>query len=543
MDSNNLNSGSNISEKTASEFATKEDVKEKELREAAETITSFNMPKEEFLPVAVNDNTDNYIKRIILCLIYAIFFTFCLYKNHTGITYPLFALATIVSYVLLLKASKEKVKVFSYFLMAIIMVLSVNVCTTTSIPLIVFDKIFVFALFFVMFLNNLYDDKTWDVTRYFASAFTVIFSSIVYFIDPILDPIRISKNSEGKTEEQKKASKKKLATFGYVLAGIGISVPILCVVLPLLSSSDAVFSHVLKKVFTVNIDADLIGVFFLSLLIFIVGYAMLKRLHFRINWMESPVKDLRTFNPAVAITISSVLLVFYGLYSVIQIVFLFLGFGTLPEGYTYANYAREGFFQLVFVCIINLILVLICRKFSKDNIVLRIMLTLISVCTFIMIFSSAYRMILYIGVYGLTFLRVYVLWALTVIALAMTGTVIFVYKDKMPFVKYSIIVLTLTWAIFGIAHPDVYIAKYNLNLKTGERYVIRELSDDAIPVIFEHMDELESNEKMNDNLKWFDNYLTGYSEPEDYRHFNFAKHKIYKAVKEYNQNKQVKEAE
>ena len=66
MDSNNLNSGSNISEKTASEFATKEDVKEKELREAAETITSFNMPKEEFLPVAVNDNTDNYIKRIIL---------------------------------------------------------------------------------------------------------------------------------------------------------------------------------------------------------------------------------------------------------------------------------------------------------------------------------------------------------------------------------------------------------------------------------------------------------------------------------------------
>ena len=37
---------------------------------------------------------------------------------------------------------------------------------------------------------------------------------------------------------------------------------------------------------------------------------------------------------------------------------LFLGKMQLPEGYTYAQYAREGFFQLLAVSILNLILVL-----------------------------------------------------------------------------------------------------------------------------------------------------------------------------------------
>jgi hypothetical protein len=169
-----------------------------------------------------------------------------------------------------------------------------------------------------------------------------------------------------------------------------------------------------------------------------------------------------------------------------------MGYGTLPKGYTYASYVHEGFYQLVFVCIINLILVLMCRKYSQDNTILKVMLTLISACTFIMIFSSAYRMVLYIGAYGLTFLRLYVLWALTVILLVMTGTCIYIYYSAMPFYKYSLIILTFTWAAFALARPDYHIAKYNLthDLARDDHYLIN-LSSDAAPAIDRYSDDDE----------------------------------------------------
>ena len=180
----------------------------------------------------------------------------------------------------------------------------------------------------------------------------------------------------------------------------------------------------------------------------------------------------------------------------------------------------------MFVCLINLILVLVCRKYSKDSKALKVMLTLICVCTFIMLFSSAYRMILYIGVYGLTFLRVYVLWALTVIALAMTGTVILIYMEKMPFVKYSMAVIAVTWIIFAFSRPDTYIAEYNLSIHTGQQYVVEDLSDDAIPVIVRHRNDLP---EMEDSIFILNNHT--YSMEDDIRKLNFSKNSAYKALK------------
>lgn len=476
------------------------------------------------------DNKNEYIKRIILCAIYAIFYTFCLYKNSNGITFPLFAIATIVVYCLFLKAIGEKIKTFSYVLMGMITLLSINVCTTTSTPLLVFDKIFMCGLFFVLFLYNLYDEKTWDATRYFLAVNSVIFSSIAYILDPILDLVRISKE-RGEKEEK---IRKKNTTILYVLLGLAISVPLLCVILPLLLSSDIVFFEAFRKIFSFRIDKDFILMALLTILIFFAGYALIKRLCVRQGWLEIPVKDKRNSNPVVSITISAVLLVFYALYSGIQIIYLFLGFGTLPKGYTYADYAHEGFFQLVFVCLINLVLVLICRKFSKDNKVLKLMLTFICSCTYIMLFSSAYRMILYIGAYGLTFLRVYVLWALLVIFLAITGAVILIFQEKMPFVKYSMVVIAATWVVFSMSHPDTYIAEYNLSMQTGESYVLEELSDDAVPVIMAHYGRLRMMESLDKSMSSFNHRYNGYELSKDFRKFNFSKSKAVIALRKAN---------
>ena len=55
----------------------------------------------------------------------------------------------------------------------------------------------------------------------------------------------------------------------------------------------------------------------------------------------------------IAITIAAMLTLLYLVFSVIQIVYLFMGNMTLPSGYTYAKYAREGFFQLLAVSVLK----------------------------------------------------------------------------------------------------------------------------------------------------------------------------------------------
>jgi len=65
--------------------------------------------------------------------------------------------------------------------------------------------------------------------------------------------------------------------------------------------------------------------------------------------------------------------------------------------------------------VLNLLLVLAGMRFFKESKILKVLLTLMCLCTFIMIASSAMRMILYIKTYHLTFLRILVLWGLLVL--------------------------------------------------------------------------------------------------------------------------------
>ena len=120
--------------------------------------------------------------------------------------------------------------------------------------------------------------------------------------------------------------------------------------------------------------------------------------------------------------------VIYLFYSVIQIIYLFIGQdGGIPAEITYAEYARSGFWELLFVSIINFLMVLVSIYLFQENKILKGILAIICMCTFIMIFSSAYRMWMYVDVYHLTFLRMFVLWFLGTLTLVMLGTILSIY--------------------------------------------------------------------------------------------------------------------
>lgn len=111
----------------------------------------------------------------------------------------------------------------------------------------------------------------------------------------------------------------------------------------------------------------------------------------------------------VLFTLCAVYLVFIAM----QVKYLFSAFGgTLPQGFSYAEYARSGFFELCRVAVINLCIILaaqtFCRKDNKGAKILRVCNVLLSVLTILLLVTAAAKMGLYMLTYGLTVKRVLV---------------------------------------------------------------------------------------------------------------------------------------
>ena len=139
-----------------------------------------------------------------------------------------------------------------------------------------------------------------------------------------------------------------------------MGVPLFLVVLLLLSSADAVFRQMTggfwKAVSLGNIMNLLLRVIFLFFTSYgLTAYLCRKKI-------QEAVPERKGKDPVAAVTVTGLLTVLYLIFSGIQIIGLFLGKLTLPDGYTYAGYAREGFFQLLLVSLLNLVIVLVDRK-------------------------------------------------------------------------------------------------------------------------------------------------------------------------------------
>ena len=439
-----------------------------------------------------NSITDriSFRKLCIICAAYAVFYVFCLYHNNMGITFPVFVTGTVAFFIYYMRIMKLNIKKFSLFYVVAMVAMGIDICITANRDVIAMNKAFIFVLFFMLFLHNLYDDSAWDATKYFTSVCEYVFTSLGFITYPVKDLAKACKMEKNEDDADGEGSPATRSNTWYVLIGLAISVPLVCVILPLLLSSDVIFSNKMDEMFSFVWDFD-VTMIVMFVVVFLAAYIMIYRFSLRLDSVAAPVRDKRTHSPIIAITVNVVLLAIYMMYSIIQIVYLFMRKGQLPDGYTYTRYAHEGFLQLVFVCLINIVLVLICRKYSADSTALKIILCMISACTYIMISSSAYRMYLYIAAYKLTFLRIYVLWALMVMAVIMAGVVMYLFKPDMNFVRFATVTFMSLWIMFLCINPDYQIAKYNIRYHDDDDYIC-ELSLDAVAAIerYGNSDEL-----------------------------------------------------
>lgn len=382
-------------------------------------------------------------------LIYAVFYAFCMFQNGSGITFPFFVIAGLVFLCFTLSKLELTLKKGSAFYMISMVLLAVSTFCTDDGKIIFYNKAGIFCLMMSLLLHQFYDTSKWNLGKYLISIVELIFGSLGEMGRPF---------SDGKAYYKTKDNKNK--TVGYVVLGVVIAVPLLTVVIALLSQADAVFRQMANSIFE-NINfANIFDVAFRIGFIFFASYLLVAFLCKKS--IREEVKDNRTGEPVLAITITGLLSVIYLLFSGIQIIYLFLGQMQLPEGYTYAMYAREGFFQLLAVSILNLIIVLVVMTRFKESNVLKVILTIMSLCTFVMIASSALRMIIYIRYYYMTFLRIFVLWALLVLFFLFIGVIASIYKEKFPLFKYSMVVVTVLYTILSFSHPDYIIASINV---------------------------------------------------------------------------------
>ncbi|MBQ9083556.1 MAG: DUF4173 domain-containing protein [Clostridia bacterium] len=189
-----------------------------------------------------------------------------------------------------------------------------------------------------------------------------------------------------------------------------------------------------------------------------------------------------------AVTAVVPLLVVYVLFFVSQWKYYVSGFtGVLPEGFSYAGYAREGFFQLCIVSVINLgaiLLTLILMKRSKGaDVLLKVLTTIFAVFTLVLIATAMAKLVMYIGSYGLTPRRVYAAWFMVVIGLVFIVVTISRFVPKISASALSLAVVLVCFGGLALSNADYGIAKYNV-----DRYLNGTLNSVDVEALYEQLD-------------------------------------------------------
>lgn len=383
-----------------------------------------------------------------ISLLFGLAYTFCLYENPCGITYPLFTFFACCCGIHICKKLAIPIKKESWFLLAAALLIGISTCCTADLRLHRMNNLALLLLGLVFALHQFYEEEDWNIGKYLSSMLLYLLQAVAAFPLPF----------EHAAGYKKESGAKGFRLLLFLLTGFAAAIPISAVLIGLLCQADVVFAsmvrwlavHLFSPAALVKITLQILFGFFALYCLVCSGC---------LQGISKAVPNRQRIHPAIAVTCMASISLVYLLFCLIQIFYLFLGKGTLPEGYTYASYARQGFFQLLWVAFFNLVMVLCCLKYVRPHIWLRIFLTIICVCTYVMIASASYRMALYVQQYHLTWLRILVLWFLAMLFVLMAGVSMIVWKPSFRLFPYCLLVVTVFYTGLAWARPDAIAAR------------------------------------------------------------------------------------
>ena len=318
-----------------------------------------------------------------------------------------------------------------------------------SYSFIAFLSVAVLHVCVLLFLYCIGDEKALD--RIVGSFFKAIFYTPFCCFHSIFASFGAFFKKHTDTEEAKEKSRVMLYKILLVFFGIVISLPIMLNVL-FLFGSDGFFSEFTKEAgkFFENIHIDFrIGNYFNLITVLVSMYIFGAMYHAdkkatEETVQESSITSFEIMPHIMSNTITVCILSVYLLFFIAQIGgFTHMLTATLPENTTYAEFARSGFFELCTVaCISGGVLYLTELLEVKSASVRSVSVTksMMIIFNILLIFTAAFKMIMYISAYGYTPKRFYTLWFMLLLTVLFVMAYIKLRNRKFKLSRYSVYV-------------------------------------------------------------------------------------------------------
>ena len=271
----------------------------------------------------------------------------------------------------------------------------------------------------------------------------------------------------------KNITDQRAKTIKHILIGLVIGIPLLLVITGLLMSADAVFQEVMLRLPEFILQFNFIeGIFRVIVVVFLtfLFFGIFQVLH-RSSKLEERLNQEKKnihWDSVIAITILVMLNAMYVLFAAIQFTYFFSD--GLQDGFTYAEYARRGFFELLFVTVINWTLLICFLKLVKDErnsikMTLKIMYSLLIIVSGVILLSAYQRLSLYQAAYGFTLDRILADGFMIFLMVVFAYTFIRVWIERLSLLHFYLIAGVAFYTILNAVHVEQIIVDHNL-----ERY-------------------------------------------------------------------------
>ncbi|HEV7706803.1 MAG TPA: DUF4173 domain-containing protein, partial [Asanoa sp.] len=197
-----------------------------------------------------------------------------------------------------------------------------------------------------------------------------------------------------------------------------------------------------------------------------------------------------------------------------------------PGGPTFANYARGGFWQLLAVTGLTLVVVAVAGRWAPranraDRVVVRVLLGALALLTLVVVASATYRMNVYEQAYGYTRLRVFVTAVELGLGAVFVAVLVAGVRLRGGWLPRAVLAIaTMGLLALAVLNPDRFIADRNVDrfAATGriDLHYLNTLSADAVPAL----DRLTGNDRAC--ALWLAE-LRLHRGPDDWRSFNVAR--------------------
>ncbi|NEN82401.1 DUF4153 domain-containing protein [Paenibacillus elgii] len=429
-------------------------------------------------------------KLLLAALGCAVIHHYLFYGKAWGVSFPLFVILFYVYYYWAVREKRELRLEPSMALAVPVLLLSFTYVAHSNLLLLVFNALAVPLLIVAHTTWHMAEErpKTPFILRLFDQVFV---QTIRYMPRPVIVAYRALsfKMKAGRSQELMK-----------VLIGLIVSIPLLLAVVALLASADSMFDRALARLPELTSGLKLGQTLFRAIWIACIAtglFAYVRGLLQPKRWPPraaeedfdtgsvSPEPNQATIpatTPAVAVapsavpridatvaaTVLIVLNAVYLLFAFVQFSYFFGGGAAeLPEGITYASYARKGFAELVVVTLINLTVLMtmlygVKRPGPAAWRFLRSLLGVLVGCTGIMLSSAYLRLSMYEEAYGYTVARLlvhaFMLFLLVLFILALVK----LWRERLPLLRCYAVVTVIAYVIINYFGIDAAVTRGNI---------------------------------------------------------------------------------